>query len=292
MKILVLGAAGLLGNAVMRVLSENARWEIFGTIRSEDVKRLFDAAVAKRLLLTRNLEDPSELVRLLDVVQPQVIVNCTALRNPASLDPMRSISLFSVLPQRLANLCRLRTIRLVQISSDGVFSGSRGQYTEDDLPDAIDTYGIAKLLGEVRDLQAITLRTSVIGHELQSANGLLEWFLSQENSCKCFTRAIFSGLPTVVLAEIIRDIVIPQSGLTGVYHVAAKPISKFDLLGLVSKEYKKAIVIVPDGSVVIDRSLNASRFQRATGYEPPSWTELVRVMRSFWLKWREADVQE
>jgi dTDP-4-dehydrorhamnose reductase len=127
----------------------------------------------------------------------------------------------------------------------------------------------------------VTLRTSIIGHELQSAHGLVNWFLSQQEHCNGYTRAIFSGLPTVVLAQIIRDVVIPRTDLSGVYHVAAQPISKYDLLKLVADVYGKKIEIVPSDKLVIDRSLNAERFSAATGYVVPGWPELIKLMHSY-----------
>jgi len=170
---------------------------------------------------------------------------------------------------------------MIQISSDGVFSGSRGLYSEDDSPDASDLYGISKILGEIREPHAITLRTSIIGHELQTKTGLLEWFLSQQRTCKCFNRSIFSGLPTVALAKIIRDFVIPKPELFGVYHVAAQAISKFDLLKLVAEIYGKTIELIPVDQPVCDRSLNPARFRAATGYVAPEWTELIRIMHAY-----------
>src|SRR5206468_9363992 len=153
--------------------------------------------------------------------------------------------------------------RLVHVSTDGVFSGTKGGYTEDDPADARDLYGISKLLGEVHYPHTITLRTSMIGHELQAAHGLLGWFLSQRERGTCFGRAIFCGLPTVALAQIVRDGVMPRRALFGLYHVAARPISKYDLLRLVAEVYGKTIDMVRDDSVVIDRSLNAARFAAA-----------------------------
>jgi dTDP-4-dehydrorhamnose reductase len=182
------------------------------------------------------------------------------------------------LPQRLAHLCRVYGSRLVQIGSDGVFSGTRGAYTEDDLPDADDIYGISKLLGEVSAPHAITLRTSIIGHELQFKGGLLEWFLSQQGQCRCYTRAIFSGFPTIVLADLIRDFVVPRPDLHGVYHVATRPISKFDLLQLVAERYGKSIELIPDDRSNPNRSLVADRFEKATGYVPLDWPRLVDSM--------------
>jgi dTDP-4-dehydrorhamnose reductase len=281
MNILVLGATGMLGNAVYRVLSEADDAQVFGTVRSVVAQRFFIPELASRLVVVENLEDHNTLERLFDMVEPQVVVNCVALGKSAPSDPMKSISIFSLLPHRLARLCRLRSARVIQISSDGVFSGSRGGYTEDDYPDASDVYGIAKLLGEVSGPHAITLRTSIIGHELQTRTGLLEWFLSQDNQCRCYARAIFSGFPTVVLAHLIRDVLLPQPDLHGIYHVASEPISKFDLLRLVAEVYGKSIEIIPLDEPVTDRSLNADRFRAATGYVPPAWPELISRMHFY-----------
>jgi len=173
---------------------------------------------------------------------------------------------------------------LVHISTDGVFSGSKGLYTENDIPDARDLYGLSKLMGEVIAPHAFILRTSMLGPELKCANGLLAWFLSQQETCKCYSRAIFSGLPTVVLAEIIRNYIIPEPELFGVYHVAAQPISKFDLLKLVAEIYGKTIELIPVDQPVYNRSLNPARFRAATGYVAPEWTELIRIMHDYKIK--------
>jgi dTDP-4-dehydrorhamnose reductase len=279
-KILVLGATGLLGNAMFRSMSKASGACVTGTIRGEAARSLFAPAHAGCLTVVEDIEHPDALARLFDAAGPDVVINCIAVGRPAPADPLRSIQIYSVLPKRLSHLCRLSGSRLIQISSDGVFSGNRGGYTEDDLPDANDVYGVAKLLGEISEPHAFTLRTSIIGHELQSRSGLLEWFLSQQGQCSCYTRAIFSGFPTIVLADLIRDVVIPHPGLHGVYHMATRPISKFDLLQLVAKRYGKAIELIPDDRASPDRSLIADRFRKATGYTPPDWPELVDLMYS------------
>jgi dTDP-4-dehydrorhamnose reductase len=277
-KILVLGATGLLGNAVLRSMSRASGARVEGTIRDEAARGLFAAEHAACLTVVEDLENPQELVRLFDAAGPDVVVNCIAAGRPAPADPMRSILVHSLLPHRLLHLCGRSGARLIQIGSDGVFSGTRGAYTEDDAPDASDIYGISKLLGEVAAPHAITLRTSIIGHELQSGSGLLEWFLSQQDQCRCYTRAIFSGFPTIVLADLIRDVVIPRPDLHGVYHVATRAISKFDLLQLVARRYGKAIQLIPDDRENPDRSLVAARFEKATGYVAPDWPTLVDRM--------------
>jgi dTDP-4-dehydrorhamnose reductase len=281
MNILVLGATGMLGSAVYRILSEDTGLQVFGTVRRVEEKHYFVSKLASRLIAVENLECHNQLEQLFVTLRPHVIINCTALRKLTSSDVIKSINIYSLLPHRLAHLCQLHGARLVQISTDGVFSGSRGGYTEDDFPDTNDVYGITKQLGEVRDQHAITLRTSIIGHELQTKTGLLEWFLSQCDQCRCYTRSIFSGFPTVVLAQIIRDFIISRPEMYGIYHIASQPISKFDLLHLVAKKYGKSINIVPDDTVVIDRSLSAEKFESATGYSPPDWPTLIDLMHSY-----------
>lgn len=282
MKILVLGATGLLGNTVFRVLSAKTGWSVSGTTRNPQARELFPSALGERLVVCGDLESYDELVKTFERVKPDIVINCLSVAKGdlQKADLLKVVSSLSVLPQRVSRVCSLSGARLIHMSSDGVFSGAKGGYSEDDCPDATDAYGIAKFLGEVRNPHAISIRTSIIGHELQSAHGLLEWFLSQEKECKCFTRAMFSGLPTVELARIFRDLVLPRPDLCGVYHVAAQPISKFDLLRLIADVYGKTIEIVPDDHVVIDRSLNADRFRAATGYVAPDWPDLIRSMHA------------
>lgn len=283
MKILVLGASGMLGNAMVRVLSEKSDWQVYGTIRSEGAKRFFSANIAERLLSGIDVEQNDSLMQAFIRIRPDVVINCVGLIKQLAdaEDPLQAIPINSLLPHRLSRLCKLSGARLVHMSTDCVFSGEKGAYTEADPSDAKDLYGKSKFLGEVGDTHAITLRTSIIGHELQSAHGLVEWFLTQQDKCKGYRHAIFSGLPTVALAQLIRDIVIPRPELSGLYHVAAQPISKYDLLCLVAEVYGKSIEITPDDALVIDRSLNAMRFQKDTGYVAPSWPELIRLMYSY-----------
>lgn len=283
MRILVLGASGMLGNAMIRVLSEKADWQVYGTVRSESTKRFFRADIAERLLSGIDVEQQDSLMQAFVRTRPDVVINCVGLIKQLAHaeDPLLAIPINALLPHRLAKLCELSGARLVHMSTDCVFSGDKGGYRESDLSDAKDIYGRSKFLGEVAYPHTITLRTSIIGHELQSTHGLVGWFLSQQERCNGFTRAIFSGLPTVALAQIVRDMVIPRADLSGVYHVAAQPISKYDLLRLVADVYGKSIEIVPDDQLVIDRSLNADRFRQATGYVAPKWLELIKLMHAY-----------
>lgn len=283
MKILVLGASGMLGNAVIRVLSEKADWQVYGTVRSEGAKRHFHPDIAGRLLAGVDVEQHDSLVQAFTRVRPDAVINCVGLIKQLAEadDPLQAVPINTLLPHRLARLCELTGARLVHMSTDCVFSGTKGAYLESDPSDAKDLYGRSKFLGEVDYPHAVTLRTSIIGHELQSAHGLVGWFLSQRESCKGYTRAIFSGLPTVELARVIRDVVIPRPELHGVYHVAAQPISKYELLKLVAQVYGRQIEVVPDDKLEIDRSLNADRFRDATGYVAPGWPDLIEEMHAY-----------
>lgn len=281
-RVLILGASGMLGHAVLRVMAESRDHETFGSVRSEAAKRRLPGDLAARVVVAGDVENHDVLVCLFRDIRPQVVVNCIGLVKQLSQadDPLVALPINALLPHRIARLCELVGARLVHVSTDCVFSGERGGYTEDDVPDANDLYGRSKQLGEVSSAGAITLRTSIIGHELGSSHGLIGWFLAQQGRCSGYTRAVFSGLPTVELARVIRDVVIPRIDLSGLYHVASDPISKYDLLRLVAEVYDKGIEIVPDDRVVIDRSLRADRFLAATGYVPPPWPELVKAMHS------------
>lgn len=283
MKILILGASGMLGNAMVRVLSERSDWQVYGTVRSGGSGRFFSADIANRLLSGIDVEQHDSLMQAFIKVRPDVVINCVGLIKQLAdaEDPLQAIPINALLPHRLARLCELSGARLVHMSTDCVFAGDKGGYQESDQSDAKDLYGRSKFLGEVAYPHAVTLRTSIIGHELQSAHGLVGWFLSQQGHCKGYTRAIFSGLPTVALAQIVRDVVIPRADLFGVYHVAAQPISKYDLLKLIAEIYGKSIDIVPDDKLAIDRSLNAERFRQVTGYTAPDWRSLIKLMHSY-----------
>lgn len=280
MKILVLGASGMIGSAMFRVLSSTVGWIVYGTIRTTVAKSFFDPHQAKQLIDGIDIDRFDDVVRVMGQVKPDVVINCIGLtKHHANCnDPLQAIPINALLPHRLAHLCAAASARLIHISTDCVFAGTHGNYSEADQGDATDIYGKAKLLGEITYPHTVTLRTSTIGHELQSTYGLLEWFLSQTSSCKGFTRAIFSGLPNTVFAQVVRDYVIPNVQLSGLYHVGADAINKYDLLRLIASMYSKRIEIIRDDSFVINRSFSSERFSNTTGYTAPKWLDLIQAM--------------
>lgn len=284
MRLLILGATGMLGSTAFQFFSRQSDYETWGTMRSGGDRRYFDPTLHGRLIHNIDINDIDALAATLDRVRPQVVINAVGVikQLAAAKDPLVTIPVNAVFPHRLARLCGLVGARMVHVSTDCVFSGRTGGYVESDHCDADDLYGRSKHLGEVVDqAHVVTLRTSGIGHELASRYGLVEWFLSQHGAVRGFTGAIYTGLPWVELCRVIKDVVVPHPELHGLYHISSKPTSKYELLRQIAQVYGKSVAIEPDHSIRLDRSLDASRFHQATGYEPPDWPELVRSMHSF-----------
>lgn len=277
MKILILGGDGMLGHQLLE--SWHHRHEVRVTLRADQEHYahygLFDKANAFYGIDVRDFETITSVVRNF---QPEAIVNAVGIvkQRSEAYDAILSLEVNALLPHRLAQLCGELGARLIHMSTDCVFSGSKGMYTEDDLEDARDLYGRSKLLGEVHDTQAVTLRTSIIGLELARKKSLIEWFLAQEGEMKGFTGAIYSGFTTLEMARVIEKVLLDHKDISGLWHVASEPISKFELLSKLT-EYmgRKDIRLLPDSGFSCERSLNASRFNQATGYRPPSWDEML-----------------
>jgi dTDP-4-dehydrorhamnose reductase len=282
-RVLVLGASGLLGNAMVRVLACSPSLSVVGTVRGAAVVARLHGVANVRLLDGVNVDRFDDLQAVFDQVRPDVVVNCIGATKhvDSGNDSAAAYLVNAVLPHSLAAFCATIGARLVHVSTDCVFAGSRGMYLESDAPDATDVYGCSKAAGEVCYRHTITIRTSIIGHEIDTCRSLVEWFMRQ-TECKGFRRAVFSGFPTVSLARIIRDVVLPAPSLHGLYQIAAAPINKLELLTLIARRYSMPTRIIPDDALVIDRSLDGSRFAQATGFQAPSWEELVDEMHADW----------
>jgi dTDP-4-dehydrorhamnose reductase len=196
-----------------------------------------------------------------------------------SYDVVKTLTVNSIFPNRLLEICADFRARLINISTDCVFAGTRGMYREDETPDALDLYGQSKHWGEVSDPNSLTVRTSIIGRELGASHGLAEWFFSQRGrTVKGYSKAIFSGFPTVVFADILIDIIEKHPKLYGVFHVSSDPICKFDLLTKINRSFDLGVTIEEDRDFVIDRSLDSSIFRKATGFQSPTWDEMIERM--------------
>lgn len=280
MRVLVLGVTGIFGHALFKELV-GADHDVWGTIRHPGDRGFFSESEQTRLTWGVDARQLDTVVNVMARVRPDVVVNAIGLikQVASAMDPLLALPINAEFPHRLSGLCALGGARLIHISTDCVFSGRRGGYRETDPSDAEDLYGKSKFIGEVSNAShAVTLRTSHIGHELHSNRSLLDWFLSQRGEVRGFGKAIFSGLPAVELARVIRTEVLPRPQLAGVYHVAGRPISKLALLQIIAAVYRKDINIVSDDSVVVDRSLDSSQFTAATGYRAADWPELIAFM--------------
>lgn len=266
----------MLGHKVAETFQHHC--ETWATVRnSNDVTLATEHLPGVQIYSGVDALDFSSIERAIDEIQPSIVVNCIGIikQDALAYDPTTSIEVNALLPHRLANICNKGNRRLIHISTDCVFSGSQGNYTESSFPDAHDLYGRTKFLGEINHEGALTLRTSIIGPELRSSRSLLDWFLSQTGTANGYTRAIFSGLTTPELSRVIVRCATDWSHLSGLYQVSAQPINKFDLLTLAKSHYGLDIEIQPKDEPAIDRSLDSTRFKEATGYRPPSWGEMV-----------------
>jgi dTDP-4-dehydrorhamnose reductase len=280
MRILVFGAGGMLGHKVIQAFTPDS--EVWGTVRGgfadiADYGFLNESHCIQGVDITKD----SSIRRAVEAAAPHVVINAIGIvkQQPLAKNVIATLTVNSIFPHRLSQLSEEFGFRLITISTDCVFDGKKGGYTEGDTPSATDLYGKSKELGEVVDGRSLTLRTSIIGRELAGSHGLVEWFLSNRGrTVNGFQKAIYSGFPTLELADIIRHLVFDLPELNGLYHVSSDPINKYDLLKLVNKHFAANITIEPSDELQIDRSLDASRFRDATGFAPKPWEEMIERM--------------
>jgi len=283
MKLLILGADGMLGHKLFQMLGA-VYPETYGTITGDATAAPFDQIPffqTGKVFSNVDTMDFQGLERIVKQVAPDHVVNCLRVATHGSevAPPVLSITVNALLPHRLAELCDAQGARLIHFSSDCVFDGLRGMYTEEDSPNATHTYGQTRLLGEVHAGNALVLRGSVIGRELEGNSSLLEWlFLQQGKEIKGFTRAIYSGLTSIETANVVQMILDKTPQLTGLYNIASEPINKYDLLKLAAESFGVDVTIHKEDGFSIDRSLNAEKFKAATGYVAPSWASMMKEL--------------
>ena len=282
MRILILGAGGMLGHKLWQHLSRRYARQTYATLRGARDESAYGGLFAGANVIDRvDALDRAALERVLDTIRPEVVINCIAVtkRREGAADALASIELNAALPHRLCAWGAAHGARIVHFSTDCVFDGRRGGYTEDSPTDAEDLYGRTKALGEIAAAGALTLRTSFIGRELSAKTELLEWFLAQRGKrIQGYRRALYTGVSTLWMAQLIGDLLARPAALSGVYQVAAPPISKFDLLVLARKAYNLAVEIEPADRIVIRRDLDGSRFSRATGIVVPAWEDMMTAL--------------
>ncbi|MFC1652364.1 dTDP-4-dehydrorhamnose reductase family protein [Planctomycetota bacterium] len=285
-RILILGGTGMLGHVLFRYLSQHTDYDVYATTRNiTEIAKYFPPGLADKVRPDNvDADNFDTVIRALASIQPGIVINCIGIvkQLPIASDPLTAITVNAQLPHRISLVSRTANARMIHISTDCVFDGKKGMYTEDDIPSAEDLYGRTKLLGEVCYPHCVTLRTSIIGHELKAKYGLVEWFLRQSGRVKGYKKAIYSGFPTIELARIIGAYVLPNRELSGIYQVSSAPISKYDLLKMVAERYGKEVHIEPFEDFVLDRSMRSERFCAQTGYVSPAWPELVDAMCRDW----------
>ncbi|AKA39523.1 dTDP-4-dehydrorhamnose reductase family protein [Yersinia ruckeri] len=286
-KIIILGASGMLGGSLFRHFSCCDKYDVLGTVRSENAAHLIKKQGFENIITGIDTYNISTISNLIKEFRPDYLFNCVGIikQLDAAKNNITSIEINALIPHKLAEICTLNNVKLIHFSTDCVFTGDRGNYKETDIPDATDLYGLTKRMGEVAYDGHLTLRTSIIGHELSSHHSLIDWFLSQKKPVNGYSKAIFSGLPTCYVAEVIEKYVFPNDKLSGLKHLSTSPISKFDLLNIVNSIYGKNIDIIESDNLVIDRSLNSDHFRHETGFSPEPWDLLIEKMNNEYKKY-------
>ncbi|QBH97936.1 SDR family oxidoreductase [Limnobaculum zhutongyuii] len=284
--ILILGANGMLGNSIFRFLSSNVHCNVIGTVR--DLKSYSSQMNNVRNII--ELNDVFDKDTLTDLIKKvDYVINCIGIiKQKDSVDYLNCIKVNTYLPHYLASICSDTGSRLIHFSTDCIFDGTKGNYLDDDLPDAKDLYGRSKSLGEVSYGNHLTLRTSIIGHEINSHLSLVDWFLNAKSPINGYSKAIFSGLPTREIARfILEKIILTEKSISGLYNLSASPISKYDLLILINSCYQSNKSINNDVSFVIDRSLNSEKLRAAVNFYPDEWPDLISIMHEDYINLNE-----
>jgi dTDP-4-dehydrorhamnose reductase len=296
MKALILGGAGMLGHKLHQQLSKHVETHV--TLRRFDEELrgfgIFDEANVHEGV---DASDFATVAGALRAIRADWVINCIGVikQRPEAGDPEACIAINALFPHRLARECRQVGARLVHFSTDCVFSGARGNYTENDAADAADLYGRTKLLGEVDGPGAITIRTSIVGSSLRDDRSLFDWFLSRgRQPVKGYCRAVYTGLTTERLAQEVWTIISRHPGLSGVWHVSSEKISKFDLLMTLKRAMALPTEVARDYDYRCDRSLSCEKYRAATGFAPPRWEEMIDAYARDRLanyRWRRLDAR-
>jgi dTDP-4-dehydrorhamnose reductase len=275
-RVLILGVSGMLGSAIYKELMASDECEVYGAARNDRCS----IKLGGEILAGFEIENYNRVQEFIEKVSPNTIINCIGLikQLQSSNDPRNAIYINALFPHLLEKASNLIGARLIHFSTDCIFSGRKGDYIESDFADADDIYGRTKFLGELTSSNGLTLRTSIIGHELYTSNSLLEWFLRQKGYVYGYKNAIFSGLPTTEIATILNKYVLTNPSLSGSYHLSSAPISKYELLKIIKDIYSVDVEIIPSEELVMNRSLNCNRFINATNFKCRDWKSMIETM--------------
>lgn len=273
MKVLVLGGRGMAGHVITAYFQEKPQYNVFYTSRDREDKSVMNLDVTN----STNLE------KIIDAIKPDIIINCIGILNDhANNNTKLAFQVNSLLPHQLVKLTDRYNGKLVHISTDCVFSGIKGDYTEADIPDGASIYAQSKQLGEIISDKHLTIRTSIIGPELKKDGiGLFLWFMNQKGKINGYEKVLWNGVTTLELAKAVEAMI--QNNITGLFHLGSeKKISKFELLKLMQKIFEKTDVeIIPDSHPVLDRTIKNTRtdFQ----YAIPTYEKMLVELRE-WMR--------
>ena len=283
MKILVFGSTGMLGHKIINYLQAQGSIDVEFTVRNSRKQEICKKIFGRKARFIFNGNNPESALDIICKYNPDFCINCLGIIK--QLDNTENfieyIKINSLLPHYLSNYCSKNNSRLIHISTDSVYSGIKGNYNEDDIPDPQDYYSRSKLLGEVSNKNDITIRTSIIGPEINNSKGILEWFKSCDKTVYGYSDVLFSGFPTIELSRIIYQYIIKKEVKNGIYNISSKPISKLNLLKLINKSYGLNKNIIEDKSLKINRTLDCSKFKKETNFVSKEWNSMIEKMREF-----------
>lgn len=284
MKILILGAGGMLGHQIwLKCKSEFGAENVGCTLRkNKSYYDKFSIFGSGEIFDNTDVANFKTVESILVQFKPDYVVNCIGLtlRKKELQDIEKCYDINSMLPHRLALWGLSNNCRVIHFSTDCVFDGKKGAYTELDIPTADDAYGKSKFLGEIAYLNSLTMRLSIVGRELDANTELIEWLVSQKGkTVSGYAHAIYSGLTTNHVAKQVVNVILNHPKLCGIFQLASEPISKFELLKKINEIYNLNVTINQNTDYKSDKSLVCDKYSQATGYTMPKWDLMISEMK-------------
>ena len=282
MKILILGLSGMLGHKLFSYLQKQNTYELYATTTTDfEIEHPNFKIVNKKNIFFSKTQNIDFLKKIFKDIKPDLVINCIAILKESffDLNPLKFVEINTIFPLKISELSKIFGFRFIHFSTDILYADTNKLSCENDKIRLEGPYAASKFLGEVKNNNSLTIRTSIIGHQLHNNNSLVEWFLSYEGATvNGYSNVIYSGLPTTEISKIIHEKIIPNVNLKGIINISSNPISKFELLKIIKNYYNKKVKINVDNSVISNRSLDSNLFNNKTGYLAPDWDVLVKEM--------------